>query len=382
MKVNTLWHPRNCMVLATILLTLSCNSTVNLDPSDTSTGVSDVLEAVEDVKDDDLATPTPDTVTDLLEDVGPVSEDTVVDLLDIKLDNAIEDPGEDMGTDSIEPDLFTDVMEEDIGGETDGGGTGDSDEFWGILDDGANRHIVRFNWGDPTSMVSMKKVPFILFTELEFDGEGNLWAWNCKNGYAGGELYLVGQQTGDLEYIGDSPVPLDDLAWNPVDGQMYGVRPWSAMVSGHTELYTVELATGQTTLVGSIIDDGPAQIGWMSGLGINSSGEFYYYNNTHEGPGKNEQGIFLSEGPTGLDAELLYTFSEQLSEPAGAFQIGPVFVDWSRDNVGYSVVRYDPTGSTTHTYHLTFDDHGVLEADKHKLQAFGILRSVTRKPQQ
>mgnify|MGYP002725673630 CR=1 FL=1 len=389
MNKKVLLHSFVTLTSAIALFLAGCNSSVNLDPKDSSTeadrwqgsdfvegdsrqgGGSDGaggMDSVPEVAADVVEVSAPD----LLPDLGPdLIDDVALDLLEDSTPDGAVDVLFDAVEDATEADLFE---------EADAGTPAEVVEFWGILGQNGGNHIVRFDWGDPNSLALVKATPYILLTELEFDAQGNLWAWQCNNGYNGGNLHLVDQETGDFTLVGSSNAALDDLAWNPVSGKMYGVYPGISMVSGSTELYTVNLQTGQTTLGGDIVDNGPDPLNWMSGLGIASDGSFYYYNNTNSFEGT-EQGIWKSVSPDDpLQVEFLHEFYQVLGEPMGAFQIGPVFVDWSRDDVGYAVVRYQPAGSTTHTYHIRFTDSEILSATKHTLQSFGILWSVTRKP--
>ena len=238
---------------------------------------------------------------------------------------------------------------------------------------------MRFDWGAPDTLQIIKTLPYYFPTEVEFDGDGNLWLWVCGNGYDGGELHLVDQETGDLQFVGASDTAFDDLAWNPVDQQMYAVSPFLSLATTSSQLYTIDLQTGQSALVGDVEDDGPNPLNWMSGLGIASDNSFYYYNNAADTE-NDEQGIWKSGAANDpLEVQLLHHLASVLGEPNSAFQIGPVFVDWSRDDLGYASQRYQPTGATTHTMQYTFDDDGIYNATKVGLE-YGILWSITRAP--
>ena len=339
--------------------------------ADTTTPRDDALEPPEDALEppEDTLEPPEDTIEPPEDTIEP-PEDTVE-----PPEDTIEPPEDTVEPpeDTVEPPEDT-IPPEDTGGDEYGA-------FWGVWHDGSYGHIIRFDIGDTDSYELVASTNWILFTDLEFDGDGNLYAWKCGNGFAGGSLYLVDQDTGDLQHIGDGDTSLNDLAWNPVDKTMYGTYPWAANAPPYqTKLYTVDLQTGATTLVGGIEDDGPSTLNWMSGLGIDSEGSFYYYNNAANGAAENEQGIWKSKEPgNGLDVELAHDLAAALSEPVGSFQVGPLFVDWSRDDRGYGSVRYQPGMSTTHTYHFTFDDDKVLES--WKLDAnFGTIWGIAREP--
>jgi hypothetical protein len=377
-------------ILAITLLTLAglsgCNSSVNLDPKDDARIKDDNIERTDDTSPDIMMSDVP--ADEAISDLGveleadleqDVMADSGVDLAADMILDLIDDKLEDTGLDLAE-DLEVDMLPLDTMQEVDTSTPDESIEFWGIIYNGSKNLIVRFNWDNPDSVSVIKETSYILLTGLEFDGDGNLWALNCKNGYSGSELYLVNQQTGDFTLTGESDIALDDLAWNRVDSLMYGVNPWMSNITQYTRLNTINLTNGEILYLGDITDDGPAVLNYMSGIGADSSGYFYYYNNSSLGQDENEQGIFKSTEPGGLDTTFLHNFSEVLGEPISAFQIGPVFVDWSRDNLGYASVRYQPTGSTTHTYHVTFNDNAIQSSTLHTLQSFGILWSLTRKP--
>ncbi len=154
------------------------------------------------------------------------------------------------------------------------------------------------------------------FGGLEFDADGNLWAWASfyrSTGGAASGLYSVDVNTGLATPVGNSPQSLEDLAYNPVDGRMYGVRTQGTT----TRLYTVNLTTGVASLVGTVTSNPPIQR--AMGLAIDSQGAFYIHDMSLDA-------IFKG---TGLAFELLHSIPQDTNYSQG------MTIDWSRDDTGY-----------------------------------------------
>lgn len=88
--------------------------------------------------------------------------------------------------------------------------------------------LIRFHPSDPAGFetIGSLDVPNIGFGGLEFDSDGNLWAYASFNSFGGAAagLYSVNLETGAASIQGAlSNQTLSDLAWSPVDQKMYGV---------------------------------------------------------------------------------------------------------------------------------------------------------------
>lgn len=110
-----------------------------------------------------------------------------------------------------------------------------------------------------------------LFTGLDFAGVGGgLYAWT--NAVAGVGLYSVNQTTGAATRIGGTNTAIQDLSWNPRTGQMVGVGSLSS--TAPIELYDISLATGATTLLGTVTG---ISGGLAVGLGHDAAGNAYLH---------------------------------------------------------------------------------------------------------
>jgi hypothetical protein len=179
--------------------------------------------------------------------------------------------------------------------------------------------LVMFDSSDPAGFVTVgsMNVPNIGFGGMEFDDQGNLWAYasTYKNtGGAASGLYSVNIFGGQATPQGTlSTQPLDDLAFNPADSTMYGVRTQGFSV----RLYSVDLVTGGTSLVGTFtgLNTQPQ----VNGVAFDSQGNVFLHEQL-------EDKIYKG---TGLAVSELYALAQDT-----AFSQG-IAVDWSRNDKGY-----------------------------------------------
>ncbi len=178
--------------------------------------------------------------------------------------------------------------------------------------------LVRFDTDDPASfeVVGSMGVTDTGFGGMDFDAGGSLWAYASlykSTGGAASGLYSVDTTTGQATLVGNSYQPLDDLAFNPVDGTMYGIRSQGADM----RLYSVDLMTGGTTHIGNFtgMPDPPRAIGFA----IDSTGAFYIHDNLVDK-------IYKSSGMAMTE---LYSLTQDTGYSQG------MTIDWSRDDMGY-----------------------------------------------
>ena len=178
--------------------------------------------------------------------------------------------------------------------------------------------LIRFDTDDPNNfeIIGSMGVANIVFGGMDFDADGNLWAYASiykDTGGAASGLYSVNISTGQATLIGNSYIPLDDLAFNPTDGVMYGVRSQGSEM----RLYSVSLATGMTTHIGNFtgMSDPPRAIGFA----IDSTGNFYIHDNYADI-------IYKSDGMAMTE---LYVLTQDTAYSQG------MTIDWSRDDMGY-----------------------------------------------
>lgn len=179
--------------------------------------------------------------------------------------------------------------------------------------------LIRFDAADPENyvVIGSMNVPNIGFGGLDFDRDGNLWAYASfykSTGGAASGLYKVDINTGQATVQGSlSPQPLEDIAFNPVDNQMYGIRTQGSS----TRLFTINLVTGATTFVGTFTGLPVGQHG-MS-FAIDSTGAYYVHD------------VVVDKIYSGYDLALteLYTLPQDTNYSQG------MTIDWSNGDTGY-----------------------------------------------
>lgn len=184
----------------------------------------------------------------------------------------------------------------------------------------AQDHLIRFDSSNPAGYVTIGAtgVPGIGFGGLDFDRSGNLWGYASffdDNGGASSGLYKIDLATGHATLQGTQSLrTLDDLAFNPVDNTMYGIRTQNNV----TSLYTVNLTSGGVTAVGTF--SGLPASHNVNGFAIDSAGNYYVQEAVTDG-------IFKA----GADRVMqrLYDIGQDTNFSQG------MTIDWSRDNRGY-----------------------------------------------
>jgi MYXO-CTERM domain-containing protein len=184
---------------------------------------------------------------------------------------------------------------------------------------GSQNALVSFDSSNPAgySTIGMTGQVNQGFTGLDFDGSGNLWGYvgYASTGVAATGLYSVNVATGAATVQGTlSGQALQDLAWNPVTNQMYGINT----VSNVTTLYSVNLATGATTAVGTF--SGLPLTNLEVGLACDSAGNFYLHDVASDD-------IFVTT--VGLNVTQLYNLPIDTNFSQG------MTIDWSNGNQGY-----------------------------------------------
>ncbi len=170
---------------------------------------------------------------------------------------------------------------------------------------------------DGYTVVGSTGVPNIGFGGLEFDAEGNLWAFATlfKNtGGAASGLYSVNPATGAASPVGGTLQTLQDLAYNPVDGQMYGMN---TRFASESTLFRVDLGTGVVTPVGLMT--GFPERHYLGGLAVDSAGTFYVVELETDTVYSGDGSVFTQ----------LYTIPQDIGYSQG------MTVDWSRADQGY-----------------------------------------------
>lgn len=220
--------------------------------------------------------------------------------------------------------------------------------------------LIRFDPADPAgyTVIGSTGLANIGFGGLDFDAQGNLWAYASlykhTSGAASG-LYSVNMATGAVTPVGASLQTLQDLAFNPVDGQMYGINTRQA---NESTLYRVNLATGVVTSVG-VMGGLPTPQHYLGGLAIDSAGNFYVHCVVTDA-------MFVGDGAS---------FSHLYDLPQDTAYAQGMTIDWSRGDQGYhgavgqgifpdyfSTVNFFETDGSGYTVGLAFgpnDANGI-----------------------
>lgn len=136
-----------------------------------------------------------------------------------------------------------------------------------------NDTLITFDSATPGSVTVLGNSSHAgLFGGLDFAGVGGgLFAWNQTAGTAG--LYSVNPTNGATTFIGAGGTGLlsgdniRDLSWNPVTNTMLGVAGGTTVGD---RLYSIDLATGNVTNLGTITGNGAAPV--SVGLSTNAAG--------------------------------------------------------------------------------------------------------------
>lgn len=159
-------------------------------------------------------------------------------------------------------------------------GTVSAAEIWatdnlGELNGGTvGDRIIRYDSAIPASVtvVGATGVAGTLMGGLDFTPDGRLWAWG-QTGTVG--LYEISTSDGSASFVGSGAntavlrrSTINDLAYNPVTGQMLGI---AASSRNKAALYSINLETGATTRLARI------QGSFLPiGLAVDSRGNVYF----------------------------------------------------------------------------------------------------------
>lgn len=205
----------------------------------------------------------------------------------------------------------------------------------------AASRLIMFDSTNPAgfTVVGSMGVDNVGFGGMAFDNQARLWAYASyykSNGGAVSGLYQVNTTTGQATPVGAPPRRfLDDMAFNPSDGKMYGVKTQN----NDTYLWSIDLGNGELTEVG--VFSGLPERHNVTGLAFDSAGSIYLLENRNfyvedpnnpSGPPQalDTSGVYKGSG---LSVGLLYDL--QPYEIWGLVGAQGIDIDWSRDNTGY-----------------------------------------------
>jgi hypothetical protein len=179
--------------------------------------------------------------------------------------------------------------------------------------------LIVFDTEDPSgfAVIGATGVDNIGFGGLDFDADGNLWAYASfykSTGGAAAGLYRVDPATGAATIQGKASLQsLQDIAFNPVDAVLYGINSQNNVSS----LYTIDMTSGAVIKVGPFTGL-PAQ-NHVMGFAIDSAGNFYIQE-------LNNDRIYKGSG---LALTQLYQLPQDTNFSQG------MTIDWSSDDRGY-----------------------------------------------
>ncbi len=159
---------------------------------------------------------------------------------------------------------------------------------------GVGDALICFEATDPAAVTELGRsgVAHTAMVGLEFTPDGRLWSYGVPLDAIGQTgLFSVDLQTGAATWVGAGGIEggrlITDLAYNPADGLMYGP---AHLLGQQPQLYTLELDTGQATLVGALTSVNPIV---PYGLGADLTGTLFVM-----GPvtNTNGDGLFRIDG--------------------------------------------------------------------------------------
>ena len=186
------------------------------------------------------------------------------------------------------------------------------------------RGLIKFDSATPQALTLVGETGIGLPQAMDFSGDGALYAFG---GYFGDDnLYTLNLMTGAATTIGSGNLQDErvlDMSWDPATRQMYIVTALTSDEPHH--LRTVNLATGATTIVGTLDITVPAM---AFGLATNASGVRYL----HDG---DRQGMYRLDG---LHGTFLGPEGNEISTLEG------MTIDWSGDGTWYHAGDNGATG--------------------------------------
>ncbi|MEO1128514.1 MAG: DUF4394 domain-containing protein [Planctomycetota bacterium] len=198
--------------------------------------------------------------------------------------------------------------------------------------------LIRFDSSDPANVAVLGETNWSGFmTGLDFTPDGNLWASGLSSDFTTSVLHQIDAATGNASAVGAisgllGDDTIDDITYNPADGQMYGV----SLVSN--AIYVINTASAQASFVGQV-SGLPSNFGG-TGLAAASSGMMYLVD-------------IETNAVHAIDGSLNVVTTRNLGFDA-EFDQGLV-VDWSRDDMGYAATFEDGVFDGTAAHLLTFD---------------------------
>ncbi len=181
--------------------------------------------------------------------------------------------------------------------------------------------LIMFDPANPSgyTVIGSMGVGNIGFGGLDFDADGNLWAYASfykSTGGAASGLYSVDMTTGIATPVGFNLQSLQDIAFNPVDGKMYGINTRQASM---TRLYEIHLDTGLVSDLGLISGLPATHI--INGFAFDSLGNMYLQDH-------NSDAIYVTD-------DIVNQVSMLVALPQDNNYSQGMTIDWSRDDTGY-----------------------------------------------
>ena len=194
--------------------------------------------------------------------------------------------------------------------------------------------LIMFDSANPADYVTIGSmgVPDISFGGMDFDREGNLWAYASyrkSTGAIATGLYHVNTTTGEATLQGGtaSLLGIQDIAFNPVNNKMYGIYTRGTTA----RMYTIDLTTGEVRLRGTIT--GLPTEKMLMGFAIDSQGNYYVHDITSD---KIYKGAGLA-------------MTELCTIPCDTDYSQGMTIDWSRDDMGY----HNAVGQAVSPHHFS-----------------------------
>jgi hypothetical protein len=171
---------------------------------------------------------------------------------------------------------------------------------------------------------------------LDFDSSGGLWAADSFGSNPGG-IYRVNPMTAQATLVGNTQVPMHDLAWNPVRNDLYGTD-----AAGN--LYRNVDDPPNAQLVGTYNIPTPLEVG----IAFDSQGNIYVHDIVNDA-------IYRAPAGNLTNTSLLYTLPFDSNFSQG------LFVNWSRANGGFhGAFNNSAFTSEVHAFDVTGGGYGPL----------------------
>jgi hypothetical protein len=197
--------------------------------------------------------------------------------------------------------------------------------------------LITFDPGNPAGWLAVGEiidsgVPVAGLGGLDFDANGGLWAADSF-GASPGAIYRVNPATAQATYVGNAPVAMHDLAWNPVRNDLFGTDSLGNLWANVDDPPNAQF-------VGTYNIPTPLEVG----IAFDSRGNLYVHDLVNDG-------IYRAPANNLTNTTLMYTLPYDSNFSQG------LFVDWSGADRGFHGA-FNNSAFASEVYNFFIDGSG------------------------